>query len=1613
MHLRSLKPAFRFGKNQRVNPASEQKKSPTSPPAPPPRPPSSRTSPIACKLDLNSKGTLSLDAGEDANILVPLLSKTLCHSSLNYQGCIATSDRDRHVLLDSKGRLITLASTPEGFIGITNSEQKPEWVAPSSKSGLFHRRKKTTPIQLGMADQFITLDGKKIALPDRTLNEFLTETTSDKSGRFRLHMKRLFRFNDASNSWETFGDQSQKKALLSLQADGNVWTVTNDKILSPVSPITKDFSSLSDQIANIGRVTSQTQKTFIPEMKFDRKIEHFSVSRDGQALVQLSNDDDKIQHIHWIENIQHPHEKHELYLPHGFSCRKTALFDQTVFGIDSNGQLRCAPFPSRDNKTLRFDSGAMNIRAKQITDQITAKIGSGFKYDDIVNINADCLHFVVKDKDDRRHYITVNNSRNDPKVISAWNLTDSMTLDHQQGLTPYQPHPKNVMDLERMGKVTVYDNRPYFLNERTHQWEPTNEERSDRVKLTRLRAGLDGHPWMIKDGTIKKLKVRESSNKVSHNNNVFVLPQSKKSLSVDQAIPGMETDFHLKDFAAIDLDNVITLDHYSELKFQLNERSHQFTKQQIADQINLPNLRIEGIGLNREKELYLLTSNGQIFSQPERSWSRGQLSDLKSVAPPKSQDGLPIKFIDLHTIGPGIIGFEDAFRQVWTYHGGIWSVMTGREPRKDLMTEQLHSLENDDRTHRIKGTSLNVKSRMFLGGMERQKKIKTDFRDRLDAFVFRKSIEWPRPLKNAAYSLQHNLTGREGLLSVYQMQTDLAFQLRSIQETLPNKHSPPARETLNRMLNQTQSPTERALIQDLIAFADMLSASIDHQCKIIARHYGLIDKDFRPLSRPRLLRRNSGMFNPASSRATNLTENLSNMIRLFPIDIDNQAANLFSQMVNRKIVMNQQKENVPAGMNRDIQDEIGLIKSRLIHDTMTTRHLHELIDIIQQGLSTEPDRESFIATSIDRVDALRFNLWHNNPVKMLTDQGFQNHDSLEANYDAIRQMVKAFSKDNHGINVTSRTIMDASTQDELRQNLVDTLQSMETGENIAFVRGYGVNASISSYFSTALFVAGNASGRLDRGYHLQIGRTDTGYIVRFGRSGAQTGNLNVGMVNNLFSEFDPSHPIFLDDAHHLPASKTLLMGGGFTLSGRNSITNQLSLNIREHEIDSFIEQLISGVLDPIEMMNRGANHQVEKSRSQDLVLMGSVMASIYLTLPFVSDTVQHENVMVRGRATSSASVSIASLSRERSSSVSGHGKSVSRSSNRLSSFDRAQVSAQIALPTGPRIMSTGSKDNLTMYVTPGVDVQLNVDNRISHKLRIDFDNATEITIKEIDAITAQLEKQFTDNTTSQLIASLQRKRKETANITPTEKLKILNTHFSQFYEPDEHDPDALFYGLNNHGQKSALLALQSLFRQQKAFDNKDQILSRAEYQTTYRNVARIDHNSFCHYFSHLMGFRQTPTQADRLHSMMKEDHQLASFIDTLRTNPHAIATVALEFNPTIKDKIDREWANKTLSQDDIAELLKHRENVRLKNVVFTQTVKKSDGFASPSFILGGSNSATVSMTEHLGSLHFFYMDNNDTTPATYRLKGRIAMKESVIGEAMERAADKGYVLRSG
>ncbi|PPC63872.1 hypothetical protein C1Y41_04300 [Pantoea sp. ICBG 1758] len=1609
MHLRSLKPQIFSRKVEKpIPPAVNEKKS--SPSSLSPSNPVASTGALKCKIQLNRKGKADVEVLEGGPILEPLLKQTVANDRMTYQACDATPDRERHVLLDKQGRLLSLARTPEGFIGVTHSQQPDAWKSVEKK-GLFHRSKSLPPPALSVNNAFVSVAGKKIPLPGKALNETLTETTSDPSGRYRLHMKHLFRFNDTTASWEPHGNQSEKKSLLSVQADGNVWAVTADKKISPVAPLKGGFETLNDQIRAIGSTTS-TSENRQPVIELDSKVEHFSVSREGHAIVQTANDDDKIQRIRWIENIREPQSMVELYLPEGMSCRKTAIFDKTVFALDYRGALQCAPLPSKHDRVLHFDSGAMNVRTQKINEAIKKIVGPGFKFEEIGNVEDDRLHVVVKDSQERKHFIAVKLDREKVEVDSSWNITDAMILDHQKGLTPFQPQEKDVIDLDRMGKVTVYDNRPYFLNERSGQWELTNEDRSDRLKLSRLRAGLDGQPWMISvNSEVKKLKVREATTKLTHSNAVFMLPQVKKSVSIDQAISGMEENHFLSDVAAADPGNVITLNHYGQLHFHTGGSNRIISREQLAEMADRPDLKVSEIAMTNTRDLVMLSSRGELMTINERQWSGGKIHPMLTIKPPLNSAGVPTRFIALHTIGPGIIACEDPQRELWTRDGGVWVKTAPRQTQPDRMTDQLDALKEHDHVTQFAKGNLRFKSHVHLGGMEKQQKVKTPLSARINAFVFRPTMEWPRPLKNLGNAIHHQVSGRDGLADLYKVQPELSTMIR----TIPGPDTPlqtPVKTKISSLSQVFKTPEEEKLFQDLNDFADLLSASTSHYSKIMGRHYGFLDAEFRPLTRPKIRRNTSSRFNPATTRATNLGESFQRLLQYYPVDLDNSAGNLLERMVEKKVVINEQKDVIPMGMNRDAFDKIALVKSRLIHDCLCLYHLHKLVDEIQEGLLPSVNRSEFVEKMTAQAASLRFNLWDQNPVKAFTDQGFYNHRQLEAVYDAIRQTSKAFSKEDHGVNITSRSVLEANTQHELQQNLLDTLKSMETGESIAFSRNYGANASVTSYFSSAVFIGANATGRLDRGFMMNIGRTENAFTVSFARSFAASGTLSVALVDNLFSAFDPAHPVFLDAGHHFPMSKTLLLGGGATLSGRDSKTFRVTMTVGESELAPFIEQLVSGELDPVEVMSRGSHHQTDKIRQHDLNLSLSAQASAYVTLPLVDNRVPHETSMVRFRAQAGASLSVAGGSRERSRSVTGAGLGMSRTANRVTGFDRGGVAAQFDIPTGPRFFSNGSVENVTLYASSTAAFTAAFDNRTNHKLRIELTDAPEVSTTQIEGMISRLERYFTDNDSQMMMARLKRKRPNTPVVSPKDKLAELNTHFAQWFPSHDPNTPSRFGELRGHGHKAALLALQSLVRSQEAFEKKAQLISRAEFQTTYQNLARLDHNSFSHYVGNMTGFGGSLSNADRLKGMMEDDHQLAGFIDKLRENPHAIAMVNLEFNPATRERIEREWAQEKLTQEQIGELLKDRRNIRLKSVVFTQTMRKSDGFASPNFILGGSNGASVSMTEHLGTIHFSYLDDNEMTPASYVLKGRVALRENAITAAMDSAREAGFVLRA-
>jgi len=1576
---------------------------------------------LKLSMSLDKKGRLVMDLPEGRDILEPLLKQTLSNERMTYQALAYSPARDQHILLDTEGRLISLAMTPEGFIGVTLSQPDPDWKIKPKKSSFLSHSRSTNPPSLSISGDTVTVNGKKILLPDPSLNEHLTDTVGDKTGRYRLHMKKLYRMNVTTNEWE-LKPTPEKKTLLTVQASGDVWSVGNDKILSPVGQVSDSLSSMEDlssTLDDIGRARQVRHDNRPPQLVFDRKIEHYSVSKDNQAIVQLNNDDDKIQRILWLEDVRRPEERTELTLPTGYSCRKTAMYDKTVFAIDYRGRLQSCPLPSNNDPVLRFDSGAMGIRASAINQALGQTVGPGFKIDDIGHVKDGRIRLVVKDKAERKHVIQIALDREKANVVSAWNITDSLTLDRQKGLQPFVPEAKDVLNLDRLGKVSVYDSRAYFLNEKTGQWELSSEERSDRLKVNKLRCGLDGHPWMLKDGHVKRLKVRQSSNKQSLAGNVFVLPQAKKSLSIDAEMSGLDHDHHLVDFAAADSRNVMTLNKDGDLHFHTQGSNRTVSRSAIADAAGPDGLKLSGMALNKDKSLWLASESGELFRLSESQWKRGEVK-LKPVELPRDKDSL-VEVAALHTTEPGGILIEDRKGKLWKRDAGKWIDSTKDTPdlteQPVTQDENFHRLHKNEHLSRIPGTNTHIKTHVSVIGMGtiKEKTLKARFRDRMDAFIFRPTLEWPRPLKNMAYGVQHAWQGREGLRPVYEMQAALTSELRStLNETRTTIPQKPVSERLDALTDPNASEEEKKLFRDVADLKDLLATSADHYSKVIARHYGILNKDLRPTLKNQNRHTNSGRFNPSSSRATDLTKSLNDTLNTWPIDEANSAGFLVNQLVARNITINEQKENVPGGRQRDNHDDIGLVKSRLIHDALTIRSLHEFMGDMEKSLQGE-DRDAAITELSERLTQIRYHQWEGNQIKSVTDQGFENHRTLEASYDAIRQMVKAFSKENHGVNLTARTVLQAKDQDALQHNITDTLMRLEEGESLAVSRSYGVNASVSSYFSKALFIGANARAGMDRGYQMQLTRINGGFAVTFGRARATSGGIAMGLSDNLAGDWDHEHPTPLNDNPHFPASKTLLVGGGVSLSARETRSNRLTLDVADRELPAFIDQLLSGELDPLQMMNRGNNHQLITGKTQDINLSLSAQASAYITMPFVSDEVDNVTAIGRVRAAAAVGVNMASMHRERTMSVTSAGSGFARTDNRLTAGDHFFAGVQASAPVGPRVYSDGSLNNATGYAQPAIDVHASIDNRTNHRLKVELTDASEINTTHIEAIARRLERHFTDNPSAQLLVNLQKKKPDGQPLSNGEKLRLLDRHFSSWYTPDVTSPPG--YGarhseLIGHGQKTALLDLQRLVRQLTAFNERSQVITKAEYQSSYKNLNRLDHNSFVHYVSHFMENAPTHSNADRLKGMMEQDHQLAGFLNALRDNPHAVATVSLEFNTETRNWLEKEWANKTLTQEQITDLLRDRNRVRLKSVAFTQTAKKTDGFASPSFVLGGSNGATVSMTEHLGTVAFTYPDDDDRTPATYTLRGRIAVSENTITHAMNAAKDAGYVLRA-
>ncbi|WP_034810029.1 MULTISPECIES: AvrE-family type 3 secretion system effector [Enterobacteriaceae] len=1657
---------------------------------------------LETRLSLDKKGRLEIDTPATSAPLHALMEKTIGHDRLRYQNHLASDDGHQHVLLDKEGRLMTLRSQPGVFIALSHSQQKVEWREVHPPHRGFMRRQSLAPAgqHLSWHDrQTVEIGGEKVRLPETGIRDRLTDSVTDGDGtRYRLHDKKLFSFDSAANAWQSLSGEDDKLSSLSRQSDGMLWRVNDDKQLG---------SAVGDTI----------------KVNFEHKIDHYAVGPKRDALVLLSDDEKKPQ-VAYVANLAatDPQPK-MLTLPENMTLKKTALHGPLLFALDNNGRLHCGDKPDAQSTALTFGEARHKPLLDNITQYVAATVEDGARIEDMLADETDRLHLIVKDKYDQKHAITFHWHGGDLKPQSSWNLSDSLVLDYQKGLPQVTPAAHDVVDLGRLGKLALHDGKVHYFNETTGLWAASDE------KADKLQCGLDGQPWLMKDGELKRLKVNLSSNKVDHGSNVFALPQVTKSVSADLATAGLDKAEKAQAFTAIDSRRYLAVNEKGDIGFhhidtttRRNQRATQ-TLSQAALQQQIEKLvlgsagkedaaKVSDLALGEDKQLWLLSKEGSLFSLPENGWNSGKADGLAKVTLPANEDGSQPELTALQTSAKGQVSALDKQGNTFVFKAGAWEKgdpATAPVAEPNMARQHYERLTKASKDWRLPGTGITFKREVnFLGQTGQDgKQVRTSFRTRLSTFVFRPSLEWPRPIKTAAYSIQHRYAGREGLKDVYQQQGDLTQRLKALSQQ-PGRAAPRPglSQRLEIMSGETArqwQPQEKALLEEMSSFARQLSDSSTHYCEQIGQHYGVRDERRQEATPSRfgLNHSQSGALNPSSSRQDNLTGQLNELLRRYPADKSNHAGAIIAELEARKITLNHQKEQVPMGRQRDIHDDIGLVKSRVMLDVLALKSLHDSVDELQQAsLLGEPQRSAKMTEIAANVARLRDSEWGGNVIKTVTTQGFGNHKSLEANYDAIKAMTKAFSKENHGVNINTKTVMQAENQREMQDKMVSTVLSLESGENLAFSRTYGASATATVAPGTQVVAGVGGKVGADRGYTMSFSRGDTGINVSFGRTGAVSATGIVGVGYNVLTDYNKTHKVYLDGDHKHPLSQGVRLGGGVTLGGQLQSQHGVSFELAEHEIPGFIEQLSSGTLDPLEFLNRGANHSVKSGATQSFSVDINAAALASVGFPFTDSHEKDFPTSARLGGGVYANTNLLAGSRERTDSRNAEGQGVSHSDHRLRAFNQMSAGANIAIPVSTTLQPK-HKDPFSVGVGVGASVQLSINNRTTHSLTVDLKNAQPVEGVHLEKLMTTLGKQFTDSASTQLLAKLKEEPKEgELPISVADKLSQLDAHFTRWYppadnakarrplldtlqqltarqqqadslsvqntqpEPTNAEVDALITGLRGeftdlasrqlldeltpaegaprlpmsagerlgklethfarfippsrhheltgNGPQAALQSLQQTVRQQNAVLNQQQLVNKAEYQSTYKNLSRIDNNGLFHFMRHFMEGEFSPSNADRITQMMGEDYRLKALLRGLQDNSSSQAVVSLELKTKPREKLADQWANHTVTQDSIVDLLKDRDKLRLKSIAFTKTQSKSDGFSTPSFLLGGSNGVSLSMNENLGTINFSYGDD-DSAPLSYTVDGGVAQAEKEVKSALQDAAEAGFMVKGG
>lgn len=1509
-----------------------------------------------------------------------LLLQTLGKSEQHYAAHHASEDGHQHLLLDGKGRLFDVKSNGSSY-SVLHSSQSVE-ARETLTQAIAAKQRISMTVNDKTGEIALHIDGKAqrenlLRQPGEMHRAMLTGIHSHpapddptQNEQVRLHDSKIHVLHPELEVWQQADDRSHSQ--LSRQADGKLYALEDNRTLR----------NLTDNQAS---------------EKFVDKIKSFAVGNRGQVAI-LTDTPDRHQMSFMPSLSAAPEQRVSVSLQFAdplqalkqgqahLEAQSVAINQGRLFAADSEGKLYLGTLPQKGQTELPMKAMAQPALERHFGHDYQV---SGFFTDDRGQLNA-----LVKDNFKQQHACPLGD---DHQFHPGWNLSDTLVLDNQLGLHHLTPQPDEVLDMGRQGRLTLQEGKVHYFDQLTNAWTGAEAD------CKQLKKGLDGDAYILKEGEVKRLSINQSSASIKQGaDNLFTLPHLRHKPEPGSALPGLDKADKAQAMAVISANKYLALSEKGEIRsFQIKPGTQQLERP--AQTLSREGLRgeLKDILVDHQQNLYALNHDGEVFTQARGDWQHHREgSGWQKVDLPQVESGL--KKLEMNDAHQPVATLEDGSQhrlgaQGWQAHSAPAAV----SPAATRSAETVYSrLSEGMKGGVLPGSGVTVKASAQLGGQSgmENRKIASKFADRVRAYAFNPTLAPPRWTKNAAYSVQHNWQGREGLRPVYEMQSALIKQLEAHnvrqQGTQPDLHT--------RLAALNLGDEGKALVADLKRFGEELEHSATRSVTQLGQHQGVlkssgdINPDFQPSSVKAMLQSMN-----INRSGHDLSKSLLQAVRAAAPSADSKLEKLLNHFVSAGVNMSHQKDDIPLGRQRDPNDRMALTKSRLILDIVTLGALHQLADKAALISGHNPDSTQ-LKQLRQAFDALREQQYGGNPVKHYTDMGFTHHKALEADYDAVKAFINAFKKEHHGVNLTARTVLETKGNEQLEHKLKDTLLSLDKGESINFSRAYG--GGISTAFVPTLkkvpvpIVPGGGI-TLDRAYSLNFSRGTGGLNVSFSRDGGATGTISVSTGHDLMPYMtgkkttEDNASDWLSKKHKI--SPDFRIGGGVSSSVQGTLQNSLKFKLTEGELPEFIHGLVQGKLTPAELMAKGIEHQMKQGSKLVFNIDTSAALDLRAGINITQDGSKPNTVTARVSAGLSAAVNVLSVSRERSTSQGQFGSTISASDNRPTLLNTVTAGANLTATVGVSHASTNngkSVGTFPAFAATNVAVALALDNRTKQSISLELKQPEPITANDISELTSTLGKHFKDSVSSQLLEGVKTLEE------PVEQLAVLKKHFSaQNVVGDE--------------RYEAIRSLNTLALRQQALEGNQQELVSASHSTDYNNLSKLNSDGLFQLLHQHINASLPPSNAQRLSGMMESNNVLNGLIKQLQSTPFSSASIALELKDELREKTQQAVLEGKIGRDEVGLLFQDRNNLRIKSVSVNQSVSKSEGFSTPALLLGTSNSAGLSMVRNAGTINFKYGQDQET-PRSFTLEGEIAKANPQVASALAELKKEGLEIKS-